>query len=88
MAQVGGGGHETGGGGELRMPGTYLPGVIKAGSYYRYRDGRWSFWDVCDRRKAVVIELRDEPYARLVVEVEEPRAVVALAGLGVVPKFT
>ncbi|NUT42119.1 MAG: hypothetical protein HOV86_19260, partial [Thermoactinospora sp.] len=34
------------------------------------------FWDVRDGSKAVVIELADERYARLVVEVADPRATV------------
>ncbi|MGW6919051.1 hypothetical protein ACWGB8_35325 [Kitasatospora sp. NPDC054939] len=36
------------------------------------------FWDVKDPAKAVVIELADERYSRLVVEVSDPRAAVGL----------
>ncbi|MYX36222.1 hypothetical protein GTY85_22620 [Streptomyces sp. SID8377] len=36
------------------------------------------FWDVKDRSKALVIELADEQYARLVLQVDDPRATVAL----------
>ncbi|WP_210749607.1 hypothetical protein [Nocardia vermiculata] len=36
------------------------------------------FWDVKDPAKAVVIELADERYARLVVQVDDPSATVAL----------
>jgi hypothetical protein len=35
----------------LRMPGTHLPGVIIAGSYYYYQQGKWAFWDVHDMKK-------------------------------------
>ena len=35
------------------------------------------FWDVHDPEKTVVIRLKDERYARLVVEVEDPTATVA-----------
>jgi hypothetical protein len=35
------------------------------------------FWDVHDPQKTVVIQLRDERYARLVIEVEDPRATAA-----------
>ncbi|URM88965.1 hypothetical protein LUW75_01835 [Streptomyces sp. MRC013] len=60
----------------FRAPGTHLPGVITAGTFHL--DGERVFWDVRDGSKAVVVELRDERYARLVVEVEDPRATVAL----------
>ncbi|MEV0535554.1 hypothetical protein [Kitasatospora sp. NPDC050463] len=60
----------------LRAPGTHFPGVITAGTFHI--DGERVFWDVHDATKAVVIELADERYARLVVEVSDPRATVAL----------
>ncbi|MEU7874346.1 hypothetical protein [Dactylosporangium sp. NPDC049140] len=60
----------------IRAPGAYIPNVITAGTFHL--DGEKVFWDVHDARKAVVIELADERYARLVIEVEDPRAVVAL----------
>jgi hypothetical protein len=60
----------------LRAPGTHLPGVIVAGTFHT-GDGR-VFWDVRDGSKAVVIELSDERYTRLVVEVDHPRATVGL----------
>jgi hypothetical protein len=67
--------------GGLRMPGTCLPGVIKAGSYYRQskrKTGEWSFWDVGRMENALVIELRDEKYARLVLEVKDPEATLEM----------
>lgn len=60
----------------IRAPGTYMPGVITAGTFHL--DGRRVFWDVHDPTKAVVIELADERYSRLVVQVDDPRATVAL----------
>ncbi|MER7283444.1 hypothetical protein ABT369_54390 [Dactylosporangium sp. NPDC000244] len=60
----------------IRAPGAHIPNVITAGTFHL--DGEKVFWDVHDPRKAVVIELADERYARLVIEVEDPRAVVAL----------
>jgi hypothetical protein len=60
----------------LRAPGAHLPGVITAGTFHL--DGEKVFWDVHDAAKAVVVELADERYARLVVEVAEPRTTVAL----------
>ena len=59
----------------LRMPGTSLPGVITAGTFYQ-SDGA-VFFDVHDPDRAVVIELEHEKYNRLVIEVDSPSDVVA-----------
>ena len=53
----------------------WLPGMIAAGQVRQ--DGQWAFWDVHDPERAVIIDLADERYARLVVEVDDPRATAA-----------
>jgi hypothetical protein len=58
-----------------RLLGAELPGVVEAGRFVKY--GARAFWDVADPDKAVVIELREERYARLVLEVDEPDKTVA-----------
>jgi hypothetical protein len=60
----------------LRMPGTQIPGVLTAGTFYQ-SDGV-VFYDVHDPERTIVIELEHEHYTRLVMEVEDPRAAVAL----------
>ncbi|WP_069170177.1 hypothetical protein [Streptomyces griseus] len=60
----------------IRAPGSHLPGVIIAGTFHQ--DGERVFWDVKDPSKALVIELADEQYARLVLQVDDPRATVDL----------
>ncbi|MFD4637718.1 hypothetical protein ACFWN2_10415 [Lentzea sp. NPDC058436] len=60
----------------IRAPGTHVPKVITAGTFHH--EGEKVFWAVRDAQKAVVVELADETYARLVVEVDDPRAVVAM----------
>lgn len=60
----------------IRMPGTNLPGVITAGTFYQ--DGKRIFWDVHDPNKTIVIDLHDERYNQLIVEVADPRAAVNL----------
>ncbi|MGW4652353.1 hypothetical protein [Kitasatospora sp. NPDC004289] len=60
----------------LKAGGTHVPGVIVAGTFRR--DGEKVFWDVKNPEKAVVIELVEEAYARLVVEVADPRETLAL----------
>ena len=57
---------------DIRASGTHVPGVIAAGTFYQ--DGERVFWDVHHPEKTVVIRLRDERYARLVIEVDDPRA--------------
>ena len=56
-------------------PGTPYPGVRALRGMLQQAD--WVFWDVHDADQAIVIELADEHYARLVVEVDDPQAVVA-----------
>lgn len=58
--------------------GTHLPGVIKAGSFY-YFDGERErvFWDVRHPQQALAINLADEHYTRLIVEVDDPSSTVA-----------
>ncbi|MFD3518907.1 hypothetical protein [Streptomyces sp. NPDC058653] len=60
----------------IRAPGSRVPGLITAGTFHQ--DGEKVFWHVKDPSKAVVIELADEEYARLVLQVDDPRATVAL----------
>jgi len=67
-----------------RGPGTHLPGVIVAGTFHQ--DGKQVFWDVHNKDKAIVIELKDDTYQRLVIEVDDPRATVELIERAVAPR--
>ena len=58
----------------VRAPGTSLPGVITAGTFYQH--GERVFWDVHHPERAIALSLRDESYAKLVVEVEDPDATI------------
>ena len=60
----------------LRLPGTNVPGVITAGTFYQ--DGKRVFWDVHHPEKTIVIDLHDERYNQLIVEVSDPQAAVEL----------
>lgn len=60
----------------IRMPGTNMPGVITAGTFYQ--DGKRVFWDVHHPDKTIVIDLHDERYNQLIVEVADPKAAVNL----------
>ena len=58
----------------LRLPGTHVPGLIAAGTYYS--GGKRSFWDVRHPERAIVVELTGEGYDELIIEVEDPSAEV------------
>ena len=60
----------------VRMPGTNIPGVITAGTFYQ--EGRRIFWDVHNPANTVVVTLRDERYDELVVEVSDPPAALKM----------
>lgn len=60
----------------IRMPGTNLPGVLTAGTFYQH--GKRIFWDVHNPDNTVVVELRDERYNELIIEVENPTLAVEL----------
>ena len=59
----------------LRLTATQIPGVVTAGTFYQ--EGERVFWDVHDPEKVVVIGLKDERYARLVIGVKDPPATAA-----------
>ncbi len=56
----------------LRMPGTQIPGVITAGTFYW--DGRRVFYDVHDPDNTIVVALDHDSYDQLVIEVADPES--------------
>ena len=64
---------------ELRVPGSFVPGLIKAGRYLTPRGTE--FWYVTRKKKqAVTIELAGEAFNRLVLGFEDGR-MIAESGL-------
>ena len=57
----------------IRAPGLSVPGKW-AGTFIH--DGEKSFWNVSKPGQTVVIQLADEHFDRLILTVEEPRALV------------
>ncbi|WP_017719692.1 hypothetical protein [Kamptonema formosum] len=57
---------------EIRAPGTFLPGVIKAGTYYSKRGKE--FWYVTRDKDYLTLELKDNPYKRIVLTVDSNEA--------------
>lgn len=60
----------------LRLAGTYIPGVLTAGTFYE--QGGLVFWDVHNPEHAIAIELAHERYQRLIVEVADPAAAIRM----------
>ena len=54
---------------DIKLPGIYMPRVIKAGSYLTGR-GR-EFWHVVRWRNFLTIELRDSSYRRIILSLTD-----------------
>lgn len=67
----------------FKLIGADLPGVIAAGTFYQH--GKKIFWDVHHPENTIVLELHDERYDELIVEVVNPNAAVRLIR-GALPK--
>src|SRR5579863_1621690 len=50
----------------LKMPGSNIPGVVTAGTFYQ--QGERIFWDVHDPDQTIVISLAHDRYSALVVQ--------------------
>lgn len=57
-----------------KMPGTQVPWVITAGTFIK--KGKRNFWDVCNKKNAIIVELKDSYYHKLIIEVEYPDLVM------------
>lgn len=64
----------------FRALGTSVPWLIKAGTFYLHGEPglQPTFVDVVHPENVVVIDLYDEEYQQLIIEVADPVAVVAL----------
>ena len=60
--------------------GTNIPGFLKAGTFYLdgFFDSKPSFIDVQHDENTIVVDLADEHFTRLIIEVADPEAAVAL----------
>lgn len=57
---------------DIRAPGTFFPGMIKAGTYYTTR-GR-EFWYVTQDQNYLVLVLQDEPFKKIVLSIAHNQA--------------
>ncbi len=64
----------------FRALGTSVPWGLNAGTFYLDYQLKPAFVDIANPVHAVVVTLHDEEYQQLIIEVEDPAAVVALLG--------
>ena len=64
----------------LRAPSTTVPGFLRAGTFYLFdtADNKPTFMDVQRRQNTLVVDLTDERFNQLIIEVADPAAVLAL----------
>jgi hypothetical protein len=63
-----------------KAPGTKIPNILTAGTFYL--EGEQVFWDVSHAERAIIIDLEDEQYKCLIIEVEHPAgAIEQLTGI-------
>lgn len=59
-----------------KLPGTFIPSIITAGTFYK--DGKKIFWDASNIEKCIIVDLKDEDYNQLIIEVENPASSIAI----------
>lgn len=57
---------------EIRAPGTFIPGLIKAGTYYTR--GRKEFWYVTKQQDYLTLELKNEDYNKIILTIDQSEA--------------
>ena len=65
---------------QIRMPGTNIPGIIKAGTYYTNRGKE--FWYLTRGNEVLRLEFKDESYDRIVIGVKDSSFWTGRLGIG------
>lgn len=56
--------------------GTLIPYLITAGTFFK--SGKRNFWDVMKKSNTIIVELKNNQYNKLYIEVENPTATINL----------
>jgi hypothetical protein len=59
-----------------RIPGTRIPGLITAGTFIK--NGERHFWDVSNKKNAIVVDLKNSSFKKLIIEVANPSESIEL----------
>ena len=62
------------------MPGIHVPGLITAGTSIS-KTGK-IFYDVTDNKKSIVVELKNEKYEKLIIDVEDVERAILYISTG------
>jgi hypothetical protein len=54
----------------IRWPGVNIPGLVAAGTFYQ--KGQKIFWGVKNSSKSIILELKNNSFTRVIVEVDNP----------------
>ena len=54
----------------IRAPGINIPGIVTAGTFYQ--KGEKIFWDVKNSDKSIMIDLKNNSFRRIIIEVDDP----------------
>jgi hypothetical protein len=54
---------------DLKIPGTFFPGLIRAGTYYSRRGKEFWYWT--NKKHTYVIELKNMPYKRIILSTDD-----------------
>ena len=63
---------------KIKAYGTHVPFVIKAGTFYSGEKSDVIFMDVMHPEKVIIVDLQDEQYKKLIIEVENPEESITL----------
>lgn len=58
----------------MPTPSVAIPGLVTAGTFYQ--KGQKIFWDVSNNSKCIMIELKNNSFNRIIVEVDDPGSVI------------
>lgn len=61
---------------DIRAPGSFIPGLIKAGTYYSSRGKE--FWVTVREKTPVTLELKNEKYQRVILGVDNVEALLEM----------
>lgn len=61
-----------------RALGSYIPYLLKAGTFYNDADSSVVFMDIVNVDNTIIIELKDETYKKMIIEVANPAEAIKI----------
>ena len=60
--------------------GTHIPFIITAGTYRKF-DGTKNFWDVVNKKNTIIVELKNNEYSKMYLEVKNVNETINLLSI-------